>query len=38
MKPMNLIAECLDFGFESFGWLLLYPVCAMKLVGKEERV
>ena len=34
---MNLIAEGLDSGFESFGWLLLYLVCAMKLVGKEER-
>ena len=35
---MNLIAEGLDSGFESFGWLLLYWVCAMKLVGKEERI
>ena len=35
---MNLIAEGLDSGFESFGWLLLYLVCAMKLVGKEERL
>jgi hypothetical protein len=35
---MNLIAEGLDSGFESFGWLLLYLVCAMKLVGKEERI
>ena len=35
---MNLIAEGLDSGFESFGWLLLYWVCAMKLVGKGERV
>ena len=35
---MNLIAEGLDSGFESFGWLLLYLVCAMKLVGKAERV
>ena len=34
---MNLIAEGLDSGFESFGWLLLYLVCAMKLVGKEDR-
>ena len=33
----NGIAEGLDSGFESFGWLLLYLVCAMKLVGKEER-
>ena len=35
---MNLIAEGLDSGFESFGWLLLYLVCAMKLVGKAERI
>ena len=35
---MNLIAEGLDSGFESFGWLLLYLVCAIKLVGKEERI
>ena len=35
---MNLIAEGLDSGFESFGWLLLYLVCAMKLVGKEEHI
>ena len=35
---MNYIAEGLDSGFESFGWLTLYLVCAMKLVGKEERI
>ncbi len=35
---MNWIAEGLDSGFESFGWLLMYLVCAMKLVGKEERI
>lgn len=35
---MNLIAEGLDSGFESFGWLLMYLVCAMKLVGKRERI
>ena len=35
---MNLVMEGLDSGFESFGWLLMYLVCAMKLVGKEERV
>ena len=35
---MNYIADGLDSGFESFGWLLLYLVCAMALVGKEERV
>ena len=33
---MNVIAEGLDSGFESLGWLLLYLVCAMKLVGKKE--
>ena len=35
---MNLVMEGLDSGFEFFGWLLMYLVCAMKLVGKEERV
>lgn len=35
---MNLIAEGLDSGFESFGWLLMYLVCAMKLVRKKERI
>lgn len=35
---MNYIAEGMDSGFESFGWLLMYLVCAMKLVGKEERL
>lgn len=34
----NVISEGLDSGFESLGWLLMYLVCAMKLVGKEERV
>lgn len=34
----NYIVEGLDSGFESFGWLTLYLVCSMKLVGKEERV
>ena len=33
---MNYVAEGLDSGFESFGWLLMYLVCAMSLVGKEE--
>ena len=33
---MNIIAEGLAAGFESFGWLLLYLVCAMKLVRKGE--
>lgn len=35
---MNLIAEGLDSGFESFGWLLMYLVCAMKLVGEKEQI
>ena len=35
---LNVIVEGLDSGTESLGWLLLYLVCAMKLVGKEERV
>ena len=35
---MNYIAEGMDSGFESFGWLLMYLVCAMKLMGKEERL
>lgn len=35
---MNYIAEGLDSGFESFGWLLMYLVCACKLVGKGERI
>ena len=34
---MNYIAEGLDSGFESFGWLLMYLVCALKLVEKEEQ-
>lgn len=33
---MNYVAEGLDSGFESLGWLLMYLVCAMSLVGKEE--
>ena len=35
---MNFVAEGLDSGFESFGWLLMYLVCALKLVDKEERI
>ena len=31
----NLIADGLDSGFESFGWLLMYLVCAFELVKKE---
>ena len=34
---MNLIAEGLDSGFESLGWGLMYFVCAMKLVDKDEK-
>ena len=33
----NVIFEGMDSGFESFGWLLMYLVCAMKLVGKDDR-
>ena len=35
---MNLIHEGMDSGSESLGWLLMYLVCAMKLVKKEESV
>jgi hypothetical protein len=35
---MNYVAGGLDSGFESLGWLLMYLVCAMSLVGKEERI
>ena len=35
---MNYVAEGLDSGFESFGWLLMYLVCALKLVGETEKV
>jgi hypothetical protein len=35
---MNYVAEGLDSGFESFGWLLMYLVCALKLADKEERI
>jgi hypothetical protein len=34
---MNYISEGLDSGFESFGWLLMYLVCALSLVDKDER-
>ncbi len=37
-QGMNLIKDGLDSGFESFGWLLMYLVCAMALVGKEEHI
>lgn len=33
---MNFIAEGLDSGFESLGWGLMYLVCAVKLVDKNE--
>lgn len=35
---LNFIREGLDSGTESLGWLLLYFVCAMKLVGKDKQV
>jgi len=35
---MNYVSEGLDSGFESFGWLLMYLVCALKLVEKDEKV
>ena len=35
---MNYIAEGLDSGFESCGWLLMYLVCALKLVDGAEKV
>ncbi len=35
---MNAVANGLDSGFESLGWGLMYLVCAMRLVGKGERV
>ncbi len=33
----NYIADGLDSGFESFGWLLMYLVCALKLVDGKEK-
>ena len=36
-QSLNLIAEGLDSGTESLGWLIMYLVCAMKLVDKDER-
>ena len=35
---MNVIAEGLDSGTESLGWLLMYLICALKLVDKNEQV
>jgi len=35
---LNLLpVEGLDSGFESFGWLLMYLVCAMRLVDGREK-
>ena len=34
---MDYVHHGLDSGFESLGWGLMYLVCAMKLVGKQER-
>lgn len=34
---MNLISNGMDSGFESLDWGLMYLVCAMKLVGKDEK-
>ena len=34
---MNYVHHGLDSGFESLGWGLMYFVCAMKLIGKQER-
>ena len=34
----NVVAEGLDAGFESLGWLVMYLICAVKLTGAEERV
>jgi hypothetical protein len=36
-QMMNYVHHGLDSGFESLGWGLMYLVCAMKLVGKQER-
>ena len=33
---LNLIAEGLDSGTESFGWLMLYLVCALCLTERKE--
>lgn len=33
----NFIVEGADSGFESFGWLLMYLICALKLTGGKER-
>lgn len=35
---LNFIVDGLDAGSESFGWLLMYLVCSMKLVSKDETV
>ena len=33
----NFIAEGADSGSESFGWLLMYLVCALSLTGSKEQ-
>ena len=35
---MNLVREGMDSGFESLGWLLMYLVCALQLVEKDEVI
>lgn len=35
---MNYISDGLDSGFESFGWLLMYLICALFLVDSKEKV
>ena len=35
---INMIREGMDSGFESLGWLLMYLVCALQLVEKDEVV
>jgi hypothetical protein len=37
-QSQNIILDGLDSGFESLGWLLMYLVCAMKLVEEREQV
>ena len=34
---LNLIAEGLDSGTESLGWLLMYLVCALKLTEEKAE-
>jgi len=35
---LNLISEGLDSGTESFGWLVLYLVCALSLTDKKKSL